>query len=104
VATPCEHQFARDPNKPEIASHIDEDGLPYPGQILREGDPFYCYRNDVEGIYVLKKYEYKEVAMVDSVKLCGSDTGQRGKERVSISLRIPRPASVGDKFASRYCH
>ena len=53
---------------------------------------------------MLKKYEYKEIAMVDSVKLCGSDTGQRGKERVSISLRIPRPASVGDKFASRYCH
>ena len=98
----CDFQFARDPTKlSELSGFIDEDGLPYPGTRLTHGDPFYCYRNDVEGIFVVKKYESQEDAYVDSVKLCGSDTGTRGKERVSICLRIPRPPSVGDKFASR---
>lgn len=94
--------FARDPNKPDLEAFLDEDGLPYPGTRLTEGDPFYCYRNDAEGgIYVVKKYEAKETAYVDSIKMCGNDVGCRGKARVNISLRIPRPPSVGDKFASR---
>jgi len=101
-AETCDFVFARDPAKPDLAKFLDEDGLPFIGTRLTEGDPFYCYRNDAEGgIHLVKKYEAKEVAFVDSVKLCGNDVGTRGKERVSISLRIPRPPSVGDKFASR---
>ena len=80
---------------------IFTDGLPYPGTRLTEGDPFYCFRNDNEATYVIKKYEYKETAYVDNIKLCGNDTGCGVLNRVNISIRIPRPPSIGDKFASR---
>ena len=81
---------------------LDVDGLPYPGTRLTDGDPFYCYRNDAEGTFVVKKFEGKETYFVDSVKLCGNDTGSGAKNRACISLRVPRNPSVGDKFASRY--
>jgi DNA-directed RNA polymerase I subunit RPA2 len=68
---------------------------------MKEGDPLYCYANMAEGSYTVKKFEGKELCFVDSVKLCGNDTGTSTKNRVSISFRIPRNASVGDKFASR---
>jgi len=94
--------FDRDPKRFELTKFLDSDGLPYPGTRLQEGDPYYCYRNDAEGgVYTIKKYESKEIAYVDTVKFCGNDFGSSGKERACISLRIPRPASVGDKFASR---
>ena len=80
---------------------LDVDGLPYPGTRLTDGDPFYCYRNDAEGTFVVKKFEGKETYFVDSVKLCGNDTGSGAKNRACISLRVPRNPSVGDKFASR---
>merc|ERR1719192_151950 len=94
--------FDRDPKRVDLTKFLDADGLPYPGTRLQEGDPYYCYRNDAEGgIYTIKKYESKEMAYVDTVKFCGNDYGSSGKERACISLRIPRPASVGDKFASK---
>ena len=94
--------FDRDPKRLELSKFLDADGLPYPGTRLQEGDPYYCYRNDAEGgVYTIKKYESKEMAYVDTVKFCGNDFGSSGKERACISLRIPRAASVGDKFASR---
>ncbi len=93
--------FERDPTKPLLARHLDSDGLPYPGQRLNEGDPFYCFRNDAEGKYVVKKYEGKEEAFVDSIKCLGNDTGSSVLNRVNICLRIQRGPSIGDKFASR---
>lgn len=47
------------------------------------------------------RYEQKELVFVDSIKLCGNETGSLEKVRVCISFRIPRNPSVGDKFASR---
>ena len=71
----CDLVFDRDPKKPWLARYLDADGLPYPGQRLVEGCPFYCYRNDNEATYVVKKYEYKEIGYVDNIKACGNDTG-----------------------------
>ena len=94
--------FERDPKRIDLIKFLDADGVPYLGTRLEEGDPYYCFRNDAEGgVYVVKKYESKEVAYVDTVKFCGNDFGTGGKERACISLRVPRPPSVGDKFASR---
>ena len=100
--TTCELIFERDPKRLDLNKFLDTDGLPFIGTKLQEGDPYYCYRNDSEGgVYVVKKYESKEIAYVDTVKFCGNDFGTSGKERACISLRIPRAPSVGDKFASR---
>ena len=78
--------------------------MPFIGTRLTDGDPMYCYRNDAEATYVVKKYEGKEIAFVDNIKLCGNDSGSGAMNRVNISYRVPRPPSIGDKFASRYVH
>ncbi len=49
----------------------------------------------------MSRFEGKEEAFVDNVKLCGNDAGTGSRNRVCISLRISRNPSVGDKFASR---
>ena len=65
--------FARDPNKPNLAKHLDVDGLPYPGVPLNEGDPLYCFVNLGEEVFTVKQYDGKELCFVDSVKLLGRD-------------------------------
>jgi len=97
----CGLVFCRDPEKPELAKFLDTDGLPFAGLRLEEGDPMYCYYSKDEGKFVTAKYKYKEAVYVDSIKLCSNDTGTSGKNKVVLSLRIPRNPSVGDKFASR---
>ena len=91
----------RAPSKPQLSKHLDADGLPYPGVPMREGDPLYCYANWQEGTYVVKRFEGKELCFVDSVKALGNEVGGGALTRVSISFRIPRNPSIGDKFASR---
>ena len=31
----------RHPDKPKLEDHLDEDGLPYVGKLLKKGDPLY---------------------------------------------------------------
>ena len=45
LSSQCDLIFLRDPSKPQLAKHLDADGLPYPGVPMREGDPLYCYLN-----------------------------------------------------------
>ena len=52
----CDLVFARNPEKPELAKYLDEDGLPYPGVPLFEDDPMFCYYNRIEEVYIVKKY------------------------------------------------
>ena len=81
---------------------MDADVLPCIGTRMTYGDPFYCYRNDAEGVFIVKKFDGKETCFVDAVKLCGNETGSGSKNRVCITLRVPRNPNVGDKFASRF--
>merc|ERR1719244_1385562 len=97
----CGLVFCRDPHKPDLGDFLDTDGLPFPGIKLTEGSPMYCYYSKEEGKFMVVKYKYKEAVYVDSIKLCSNDTGTSGKNKVCISMRVPRNPSVGDKFASR---
>ncbi|XP_001606574.2 DNA-directed RNA polymerase I subunit RPA2 [Nasonia vitripennis] len=92
--------FARDPNRADLVDKLDSDGLPNPGTILQEGDPYYSYYQVDHKTFLIGKYKGKEAAFVDNIKLCGSlQSSTKGK--VCITLRISRNPSVGDKFASR---
>ncbi|XP_034837415.1 DNA-directed RNA polymerase I subunit RPA2 [Maniola hyperantus] len=92
--------FCRDPNKPELAPHIDEDGLPAVGARVQPEDPFYCFYDGEKSDFVVQKYHGKEEVFVDSVRLCG-DFSPKALRKACVMVRIQRNPTVGDKFASR---
>ncbi|XP_072933735.1 DNA-directed RNA polymerase I subunit RPA2 [Epargyreus clarus] len=92
--------FCRDPAKPELAPHIDEDGLPAVGARIQPEDPFYCYYDGEKSQFVVSRFHGKEEVFVDSVRLCG-DFSPRAPKKACIMMRIQRNPTVGDKFASR---
>jgi DNA-directed RNA polymerase I subunit RPA2 len=91
---------------------LDDDGLPYVGRMVREGD-FLCAYHKVDlnydGSYVnidgqthYEKYKDSEIGFIDQVRLVGSETGTQPLQTVLIKIRIPRQPIVGDKFSSRH--
>lgn len=92
--------FARDPHKPELAKFLDSDGFPNPGQPLQPNDPICSYYDADETAFSVQKHHGKEPVVVDNVKLLG-DFNIYGVKKASITTRIARNPTVGDKFASR---
>ncbi|KAI8873354.1 beta and beta-prime subunits of DNA dependent RNA-polymerase [Ramicandelaber brevisporus] len=86
----------------KLRSFVDDDGLPFIGQRLTEGDPLCAYVDDVTGRTKIKRYKGTEVAYVDEVRLLGSDAGDQELQCIHIKLRIPRAPVIGDKFSSRH--
>ncbi len=80
--------FARDPKKENLALFLDTDGLPHPGQKIHYGDPLYCYFDMDENTFRIKKFEGKEMVVVDNVKQCGTLILSAPK-KVCITTRIP---------------
>ena len=99
---PILHHFGcPDPDK--LANgKLDTDGLPHIGTKLTNGDPYYAYVNDTTGQCRVVRYKGLEDAIVEQVRLCGSETGQEELQKISIKLRIPRNPIIGDKFSSRH--
>ncbi|KAH8393916.1 hypothetical protein KR215_006958 [Drosophila sulfurigaster] len=92
--------FARHPHMPELVKYLDTDGLPHPGTKLSYGSPLYCYFDGEVSTFKVVKMDEKEDCIVDSIRQLGSfDLTPR--KTVCITLRVARPATIGDKFASR---
>ncbi|KAJ7228170.1 hypothetical protein GGX14DRAFT_412159 [Mycena pura] len=81
---------------------VDVDGLPFLGTKLMTGDPIAAYIDDTTGRTRFVKYKGDEMALVDQVRLLGSDAGDSELQKVHISLRITRSPVIGDKFSSRH--
>ena len=108
--------FGFAPNSPisaNIHSRLDQDGLPYIGTMVQEGDVLCAYHTvaldpatdtffnrDARTQY--KKYDDSETAFVEEVRVIGSETGNLPCQTLSIKLRIPRSPVIGDKFSSRH--
>ncbi|XP_030750934.1 DNA-directed RNA polymerase I subunit RPA2 [Sitophilus oryzae] len=95
-----ESYFARNPEAEKLAKHLDEDGLPYIGRKMVDGDPLYCYFNGDRSVYIVVTFTSKEECYIHSIKMCGNFNA-KAKKMVCITYRVPRNPSVGDKFASR---
>ena len=96
-----------------VRSRLDNDGLPYLGARVCEGDVLAashtvtfdqsrdCYIN-TDSKTEFHRYRDSETAFIEEVRLLGSEFGTEPCQAVSIKLRIPRSPVIGDKFASRH--
>lgn len=81
---------------------VDNDGLPFVGSKVTQGDAIAAYVDDTTGRTKVHKYKGDEVAYVDEVRVLGSDNGDQELQKIHIKLRIPRLPVIGDKFSSRH--
>ncbi|KAL2154747.1 hypothetical protein VTH82DRAFT_3423 [Thermothelomyces myriococcoides] len=107
--------FGFAPGSPVRASDremLDEDGLPYVGRLVREGDILCAWHTvsadysgqliNRDGITHWERYKDPEDAFIEEVRVIGSDSGNEPLQTISIKLRIPRSPVIGDKFSSRH--
>lgn len=59
--------FLCDPTKPQKT--IGLDGLPIPGRLYMEGDPYYSVYESDTNSYKIHKYKYAEAAFCGSVRI-----------------------------------
>lgn len=61
--------FAKDLDDHEHDLFIDNDGLPLPGKMYHEGDPYISYLTPDTNGYMVKKFHYSEPAICGSVRI-----------------------------------
>ncbi|XP_067125570.1 DNA-directed RNA polymerase I subunit RPA2 [Centruroides vittatus] len=86
----------------ELKTKIDEDGLPFIGTRLDYESPMCSYIDLSSNEVRVIKYKSTESAYVFDVKIIGSENGVDILQKICITLWIPRPPIIGDKFASRH--
>lgn len=93
-------------------TQLDEDGLPFVGRLVQEGDILCAWHTvsadysgnliNRDGLTHYEKYKDSEVAFIEEVRIIGSELGNEPMQTISIKLRIPRSPVIGDKFSSRH--
>lgn len=91
---------------------IDEDGLPYIGRMVREGDlvcAWHTVTTDAngklvnrDGITHFEKYKDQETGFIEEVRIIGNINGIEPCRAISVKFRVPRSPVIGDKFSSRH--
>ncbi|XP_077463108.1 DNA-directed RNA polymerase I subunit RPA2 isoform X1 [Stigmatopora argus] len=94
--------FGTKPGDPKVEGRLDADGLPPVGATLSYGDPYYSYVDLNTGQSYVTYYKSNEDCVVDNVKMCGNDAGTGTFKRASVTVRVARKPTIGDKFASRH--
>lgn len=98
--------------KAEWKAFVDEDGLPFIGRRLQDGDPVCAWHTvsldangeltNRDGVTHFEKYKDSEVGFIEEVRLIGSEAGTSPAQAISVKFRVPRSPVIGDKFSSRH--
>ncbi len=98
--------------KAEDKELIDDDGFPYIGRLVKEGDKIAAWHyvtRDVagnlvnkDGITHFEKYKEGERTFIEQVRVIGNENGNEPAQLISIKFRVPRSPVIGDKFSSRH--
>lgn len=95
--------FGNDAWPKEWLEKLDDDGLPYIGTYVEEGDPICAYFDDTLNKTKIKTYHSSEPAYIEEVNLIGDDSNKfQELQTISIKYRIRRTPQIGDKFSSRH--
>lgn len=95
--------FGSDEWPKEWLEKLDDDGLPYIGTYVEEGDPICAYFDDTMNKTKIKTYHSSEPAYIEEVNLIGDESNKLQElQTVSIKYRIRRTPQIGDKFSSRH--
>ncbi|KAK9786393.1 hypothetical protein WJX73_005626 [Symbiochloris irregularis] len=81
------------------AERMGTDGLPHPGTVLYPGQGYYSIVEPISGKAKTTVLKGEEVVNIDQVTLLGGDNRWA---KANITMRIPRPPYIGDKFSSRH--
>mmetsp|Transcript_23061 Transcript_23061/g.51189 ORF Transcript_23061/g.51189 Transcript_23061/m.51189 type:complete len:514 (-) Transcript_23061:148-1689(-) len=85
---------------------LDEDGLPFVGMKINEGEAIYSVVDSLSGASRIGKHKEKEPAYIQAVRRLGTQNvsagAQQGYDKASITLRFNRNPVIGDKFSSRH--
>lgn len=81
--------------------HIDKDGLPLPGCMIRMGDVLAVYYNRRSKSYHEILNKKIDPVVIDCVAIVGLNL-KFGINNVTVTLREPRNPVIGDKFSSRH--
>lgn len=98
--------------KAEWKALIDDDGLPFVGRMVKEGDivcAWHTVTMDSNGKLVnrdgqthFEKYKDQELGFIEEVRVLGNENGVEPLQAVSVKFRVPRSPVIGDKFSSRH--
>lgn len=98
--------------KAEWKAAIDEDGLPFVGRKVQDGDLICAWHTvslnatgefmNRDGVTHFEKYKDAEPAFIEEVRLIGSETGASPAQAISVKYRVARSPVIGDKFSSRH--
>jgi DNA-directed RNA polymerase I subunit RPA2 len=94
----------------KYCDRLDEDGLPFEGEVVEEGDPICCFIDSITGEHRVIKHKEHERAFIQTVRVIGSPASKYSSiasaasslRKVSISMRYRRNPIIGDKFSSRH--
>ncbi|KAH3903018.1 DNA-directed RNA polymerase I subunit RPA2 [Saccharomycodes ludwigii] len=95
--------FGDDEWPKEWLEKLDDDGLPYVGTYVEEGDPICAYFDDTLNKTKIKTYHNSEPGYIEEVNLIGDESNKfQELQTVTIKYRIKRKPQIGDKFSSRH--
>lgn len=94
--------FGEDHWPEEWREKLDEDGMPYIGSFVKEGDPICAFYDDVLGRTRIKHFKGSESGFIDEVKLLGDDNAAKECQIATVKFRMRRGPIIGDKFSSRH--
>ena len=85
---------------------LDEDGLPFVGMKVFEGEALYSVVDNLSGASRIGKHKDKEPAYIQTIRRLGTHNVLKGThqeyDKASITLRFNRNPVIGDKFSSRH--
>lgn len=115
-----ERRFAKSTGKPSFrftnfngnqkyCDRLDDDGLPFEGEVVEEGDPICCFVDSITGEHRIIKHKEHESAYVQTVRVIGTQASKFASvasssslRKISITMRYRRNPIIGDKFSSRH--